>query len=417
MNENIRITKKKAGGRIRSPALQKYGKVIIAIELIAAVMLGKDIYTSMHPPETLERPANGEGSDDVEMNFESGELKGKAAFTVSETGLTTKEEKSYIEQAKTEINQTLFGENKSASSVWRPLSIAKTYADGMVECRYTFDPDPLIDTDGTVLSMDIEEPTMVKAEATLVCGDTSEVYIIPFRVVRPNPATLDGLTLYIQDALAKADAQGGGELVLPNEAGGHPVTLSVPLDFRGIEFAALGLLLIPLFLIAEKKQEVTNVKKRNEELTRDYAAIASKLALFTGAGIRPREAFRRIAASYEKNRKRGAPASAGYEEVKKTVVEMEEGVGEYDAYLRLGDRTDHRDFRRLTLMLTQNLQKGDRFLADELNREESDAFVTRKNNALRKGEEASTKLVFPMILLLGSVILILMLPAFMGMGV
>lgn len=417
MSENIRITKKKAGGRIRSPALRKYGKVIIAIELIAAAMLGKDIYTSMHPPETLERPANGEGSDDVEMNFESGELKGKAAFTVSETGLTTKEEKTYIEQAKAEINQTLFGENKSAASVWRPLSIAKTYADGMVECRYTFDPDPLIDTDGTVLSMDIEEPTMVKAEATLVCGDTSEVYIIPFRVVRPNPATLDGLTLYIQDALAKADAQGGGELVLPNEAGGHPVTLSVPLDFRGIEFAALGLLLIPLFLIAEKKQEVTNVKKRNEELTRDYAAIASKLALFTGAGIRPREAFRRIAASYEKNRKRGAPASAGYEEVKKTVVEMEEGVGEYDAYLRLGDRTDHRDFRRLTLMLTQNLQKGDRFLADELNREESDAFVTRKNNALRKGEEASTKLVFPMILLLGSVILILMLPAFMGMGV
>ena len=99
------------------------------------------------------------------------------------------------------------------------------------------------------------------------------------------------------------------------------------------------------------------------------------------------------------------------------MVEMEEGVGEYEAYIRLGDRTDHRDFRRLTLMLTQNLQKGDRFLADELNREESDAFVARKNNALRKGEEASTKLVFPMILLLGSVILILMLPAFMGMSV
>lgn len=417
MSDNIRRTKTRPGGRIRSPALKKYGKIIILIELVAAGMLAMDIYTSMHPPETIERPANGKGNDEVEMNFESGNLKGKTSFTVSETGLEAEEEKALIEQARKEIDKTLFGENKSANSVWRPLSIKKTYAEGMVECRYTFDPDILIDTDGTVLSMTIQEPTLVKAEATLACGDTSEVYIIPFRVVRPNPATIDGLTLYIEEALAKADAAGGGEIVLPREAGGRDVKLTPPLDFRGIEFAALGFLLIPLFLIAEKKQEITNVKKRNDELTRDYAAIASKLALFTGAGIRPREAFRRIAASYERNRKRGAPASAGYEEVKKTVVEMEEGVGEYEAYIRLGDRTDHRDFRRLTLMLTQNLQKGDRFLADELNREESDAFVARKNNALRKGEEASTKLVFPMILLLGSVILILMLPAFMGMSV
>ena len=35
----------------------------------------------------------------------------------------------------------------------------------------------------------------------------------------------------------------------------------------------------------------------------------------------------------------------------------------------------------------------------------------------RLGEEASTKLVFPMILLLGSVMIMLLVPAFLGTGI
>ncbi|MBQ6258886.1 MAG: hypothetical protein IJJ79_04305, partial [Lachnospiraceae bacterium] len=83
----------------------------------------------------------------------------------------------------------------------------------------------------------------------------------------------------------------------------------------------------------------------------------------------------------------------------------------------IAERTGHKDYRRLTLLLTENMKKGDRFLSAELSREEADAFEERKNRAIRLGEEASTKLVFPMILLLGSVMIMLLVPAFLGTGI
>lgn len=402
--------------KIRSPALKKYGKFIVVLEILAAVIFVKDYMDSRESRQTIERPAPGEGALEKTMTLRSGEVKEDLDFTVSEKKLTAKEEEAYISAAKEELDEKLIGKNESAARVWRKLDLPETCADGFVTCSYEFNPTDLIDSDGTVFATKVSSSAQATAEVTMECGERSEVYVIPLRVVEPDVRTPDGLLMLVTDAIASADASGGSELKLPGKVGGQAVSLTAPMDFRGLEFGLLGLALIPTFLFLEKKQEADAVRKRNAELTSDYAPIASKLALFTGAGIRPREAFKRIAGSYEKNRRRGAPQTAGYEEIKKAVIEMGEGVGELEAYLRLGDRTDHRDYRRLTLMLTQNLQKGDEYLAAELAREETDAFEARKNIALKKGEEASTKLVFPMILLLGSVVVIMMLPAFMGMG-
>ncbi len=401
---------------IRSPALKKYGKFIVVLEILAAVIFIKDLTASRTATKTIERPAAGEGEADENLTLRSGEMKEDVAFTVSAKKLTEKEEREHLAVAKKELDETIIGKNESADSIWRKLTLPETCADGFVTASYSFEPGDFIDPDGTVHATDVSGSANVTCEAKLECGDRSEVYLIPLRVVEPDARTPDGLLMLAKDALATADAAGGSEVKIPEKAGGQAISLTVPMQFRGLEFGILGLALVPVLLFVEKKQAADAIRKRNTELTSDYAPIASKLALFTGAGIRPREAFKRIAGSYEKNRRRGAPPSAGYEEIKKTVIEMGEGVGELDAYLRLGDRADHRDYRRLVLMLTQNLQKGDEHLAAELAREETDAFEARKNIALKKGEEASTKLVFPMILLLGSVVGILMLPAFMGMG-
>ena len=67
--------------------------------------------------------------------------------------------------------------------------------------------------------------------------------------------------------------------------------------------------------------------------------------------------------------------------------------------------------------MSENLSKGDRFLADELMNEERDAFQKRKHRALALGEEASTKMVFPMVLLLISVMIVLIVPAWMSMDI
>lgn len=49
-----------------------------------------------------------------------------------------------------------------------------------------------------------------------------------------------------------------------------------------------------------------------------------------------------------------------------------------------------------------------------LEQEATASFTERKNNARKLGEKAGTKLLFPMLLMLGIVLVILMVPAFLS---
>ena len=50
-----------------------------------------------------------------------------------------------------------------------------------------------------------------------------------------------------------------------------------------------------------------------------------------------------------------------------------------------------------------------------LNMEVQDALYERKQNAKKLGEEAATKLVLPLMLMLSVIMVVIMVPAFMGM--
>ena len=57
------------------------------------------------------------------------------------------------------------------------------------------------------------------------------------------------------------------------------------------------------------------------------------------------------------------------------------------------------------------MKKGTRDILIMMAGEEQNAMQTRKEMAKRKGEEAGTKLLLPMVVLLGVVMVIVMLPA------
>ena len=69
-------------------------------------------------------------------------------------------------------------------------------------------------------------------------------------------------------------------------------------------------------------------------------------------------------------------------------------------------------YRKFGSMLSQNLRKGTKGMADLLKKEAADAFEDRKNRARKLGEEAGTKLLGPMFMMLAVVIVIIVIPAF-----
>lgn len=66
-------------------------------------------------------------------------------------------------------------------------------------------------------------------------------------------------------------------------------------------------------------------------------------------------------------------------------------------------------------MMNQNIRKGSEGLIQLLEVEAIEAFEKRKEQVKVMGETAGTKLLLPMILMLGVVMVIIVIPAFMTM--
>ena len=72
-------------------------------------------------------------------------------------------------------------------------------------------------------------------------------------------------------------------------------------------------------------------------------------------------------------------------------------------------------FRKFSTLLVQNLKKGTTDLIRLLDFEVEDAFHERRENAKVLGEEAGTKLLFPMMLMLSIVFALILYAAFQSM--
>ena len=73
-------------------------------------------------------------------------------------------------------------------------------------------------------------------------------------------------------------------------------------------------------------------------------------------------------------------------------------------------------YRKLVSIIIQNQKKGTEGLKESLVTETKNAFEERKQVARRLGEEAGTKLLLPMMLMMGIVLMIIVVPAYFSFG-
>ena len=172
--------------------------------------------------------------------------------------------------------------------------------------------------------------------------------------------------------------------------------------FIGILFAAL-----------EKQNREQEEARRKAQMEVDYPEIISKLTLFIGAGMTVKRAWRKIATDYEAE-KTDWGIHYAYEEMKQTCNEMDSGITEAESYERFGKRCNLQEYVKLGAMLSQNLRRGTKGLSQILKMEAEVSFEERKSRAKKLGEEAGTKMLVPMFLMLAEVLVIVVVPAFMS---
>ena len=121
---------------------------------------------------------------------------------------------------------------------------------------------------------------------------------------------------------------------------------------------------------------------------------------------------RMIQTAIEKKKK----TRVAYEEMRRTCHQLQSGVAETDAYREFGRRCRLQPYLKFSSLLEQNRKTGTKNMRIILQAEMADALEQRKNLARRLGEEAGTKLLMPLFMTLGIIMVMIMVPAMMTMG-
>lgn len=96
---------------------------------------------------------------------------------------------------------------------------------------------------------------------------------------------------------------------------------------------------------------------------------------------------------------------------------MTEGENERIAYQRFADEVGLVCYHRLIRLLLGNLEKGSSGIAQSLEQEGRLAYEQRIHQAKKLGEEASTRMLIPLMCMMLVVMAIVMLPALLSFSI
>ncbi|MDD6035294.1 MAG: type II secretion system F family protein [Lachnospiraceae bacterium] len=151
------------------------------------------------------------------------------------------------------------------------------------------------------------------------------------------------------------------------------------------------------------------IAKRHLSIAYDLPDFTNKVLILSGAGLSIRAAIVKISNDLPKD-------TPFYQELKKSVFLMENGETVERAMDILCIKCNMPEVRRMVSVMVQNMNRGGTDVLVALKEIGKELWNERRAVAKRVAEQAGTKLLFPMMLMLLAVILIVAAPAVMSLG-
>ena len=412
-------------GRKKQAGRSYYAKKIADCMLLTAVMAlaSAGVYLTVDRTETvvednrLERPGYGMGDREEELTVQlEGETQPvQMTVTVQGRKYSASQVEELLEKGRESLEQNLRGDNPSLDQVREKLNFPTALEDGAVTVEWMTMPYGMIDDNGQIIGEPDEQGSIVEIQATLTCQEQELMYETAVCVYPPVLSEQEQLWQAVEDEVERANQEGAEQemLELPSQVEGRSVTwLRQPQQLFPLLLALT--VVLPLCLWLQRDQKIRQkARERKLQMTLDYSELMWKMTMLLGAGLTIRGTFSRIAAEYK--RSRTGQKRYAYEELLFTCGEMRSGVPESTAYENFGRRCDLPQYVKLGSLLSQNLKKGSKGLASMLEKEASSSMEERQNMARKLGEQAGTKLLFPMAMMFGVVLIVLMVPAFLSL--
>ncbi len=366
----------------------------------------------------LMRAEYGQGEYEAELLLEiDDERSEKFLVLVPEKRLTQEEEEAYLLAAIGEIEEGFQGKNSSLEEISGAVYLQTNYQQERVLAEWEFSNGRLINEAGEIDEKYLQgEKEIVEAKVLLTCEDSSQIYTFYFTVCKKEKSEEEWFYEKLNQSISESrETEGAEVLCLPTELEGHTLVWKEQKSYLSLQVFAIGLVIVLLLPIVEAERKKEAKEKREAQLLREYPEMINKLTLLLSAGMTLQGAWKKIVSGYlEVQKKTGAEKKLVYEEMLITQREIEGGKGEVISYKAFGERCGTAKYRKFSNYLIQNRKKGSQGLCQLLEKEAEDSFIQRKNMAQQYSEEAGTKLLFPMLLMLGIVIFVIMVPAILS---
>lgn len=363
----------------------------------------------------LERNPYGEGAYEETLQVELEGKQEEIQIYVEEQKYTEADKKRYLKEAEKELNTWFQRVCGDKGEIRQSLSFPDKLEQNPVTLSWSTSQPQILDWEGVLGTGVAPKGEMVDLMCTITLEEEMKIWQKEVRVYPPRRTEKEALQEEIQVRAEKLSEENSKKMYLPETYQGEAVHYRRTAGNTGYLVCVLSVLLGCGIFPLKKERERQKEELRKKEMQRDYPDVLDKLVLFLQAGFSIRKAMEKLAIDYQRNRQKyHMKERAAYEEIVKTCREMEGGVYEADAYERMGKRCKISQYKILSVLLVQNLRKGNQNILELLEREAASAGEERKREARVRGEEASVKLLLPMIMQLMVVLVILMVPAFLS---
>lgn len=151
----------------------------------------------------------------------------------------------------------------------------------------------------------------------------------------------------------------------------------------------------------------SKIEKRRSEIRMEFPEFVDKLTLLVDAGMTISKAWEKITAD---NKKEGPL----YDELLRAGAEISAGKPEAAAYEDFGKRCKIKEIMKFVSVIVLNLKKGGAEVVPTLRVQGNECWEMRKAEAKRLGEEASSKIMLPLMMMFIGIIIIVATPAILS---
>ena len=448
----------------RAKKIKKRSFYVIGAGIIFAILsffLNRDsIYVR---PYEIERGSYGTQKTPYKITLEAENLSKNMEFSVSVSGRKYEEEEAKekfsekIEKLKVEI----LGENEDFEHINSSLKYINDLGDG-IRASYSFSPmqvkeyyekyeniklkeksaseseienfkyfvnyQNVIDGSGKVFNDDFKVDEFCTGYIEIMlCTEVkgkegpyrSEKFMIPIRIIAKDLTPIESFKVAFKKMFLEKDMEtiDNDTIELPKVVNNFKIIYKEKRNLSFLIMPVLGILAAILLEARDKEKEKEIKQRRLRLLEIDYTQIITKILLYVSSGMTIRNSMIRLADGYQNNiaNNEQLEKRAAYEELVVVKNKLSSGYSEVKAYEEMAKNINLRTYTRFLNIIIQSIKNGNKDLKNILNMEVQDALYERKQNAKKLGEEAATKLVLPLMMMLAIIMVVIMVPAFMGM--